>query len=138
MTMRIYEVKEEFLKRGVALTSARNIRIVSDVMDDGTHPFGLAPAELLGNALGSCLLINSQKIANKMRVNISNASVDLKVYWQENPPKVFKIEYVFHLNASGIPEEKLNKLLEYTLKYSTTYNTLKESVEIVGRFDVKR
>lgn len=132
--MKIFKVNEKLVEDGIALVDARNIRIISDVRDDGTHPYGFSPAEVIGNALGSCLLINSQRIAKKMRMNFSALSIDLQVYRQEEPPKVVRIEYTIHINTDG-SEEQLEKLFDYTAKYSTTYNTLKDSVEIVGKIE---
>ncbi|MCL4407034.1 MAG: OsmC family protein [Thermotogae bacterium] len=130
--MKIFKIKETLVEDGIALADARDLKIISDVRDDGTHPYGFSPAEIIGNALGSCLLINAQRIAKKMRMNFSDLSVDLQVYRQEDPPKVVKIEYTIHIKTDG-SEEQLEKLFDYTSKYSTTYNTLKDSVEIVGK-----
>ncbi len=132
--MKIFKVNEKLVEDGIALVDARNIRIISDVRDDGTHPYGFSPAEVIGNALGSCLLINSQRIAKKMRMNFSALSIDLQVYRQEEPPKVVRIEYTIHIKTDG-SEEQLEKLFDYMTKYSTTYNTLKDSVEIVGKIE---
>lgn len=132
--MKTFKINEKLVEDGVALVKARNIRIVSDVRDDGTHPYGLSPAEMIGNALGSCLLINSQRIAKKMRMNFSALSVDLQVYRQEKPPKIVRIEYTIYIKTDG-SEKQLEKLFDYTTKYSTTYNTLKDSVEIVGKIE---
>lgn len=130
--MKVFEIKETLVGNGIAITDARDIKVISDVRDDGTHPYGFSPAEIIGNALGSCLLINAQRIAKKMRMNFSDLNVDLQVYRQEEPPKVVKIEYVIHIKTDGT-DEQLEKLFDYTAKYSTTYNTLKDSVEIVGK-----
>lgn len=132
--MKIFKVNEKLIEDGIALADARNIKVISDVKDDGTHPYGFSPAEIIGNALGSCLLINAQRMAQKMKMNFSDLSVDLQVYRQEEPPKVVRIEYTIHIKTDG-SEEQLEKLFDYTAKYSTTYNTLKDSVEIVGKIE---
>jgi uncharacterized OsmC-like protein len=132
--MKVFKIKETLVEDGIALAGARDIKVLSDVRDDGTHPYGFSPAEIIGNALGSCLLINAQRIAKKMRMNFSDLSVDLQVYRQEEPPKVVRIEYVIHINTNGT-DEQLEKLFDYTAKYSTTYNTLKDSVEIAGKIE---
>ncbi len=41
---------------------------------------------------------------------------------------------IFKMKTDG-SEEQLEKLFDYTAKYSTTYNTLKDSVEIVGKIE---
>ncbi len=132
--MKIFKIEEKLVEDGIALANARGIKVISDVRDDGTHPYGFSPAEIVGNALGSCLLINAQRIAKKMRMNFSDLSIDLQVYRQEDPPKVVKIEYTIHIKTDG-SEEQLEKLFDYTSKYSTTYNTLKDSVEIIGKIE---
>ncbi len=133
--MRIYKVEEKLVQDGIAVTSARDIRILSDVKDDGIHTYGLSPAEIMGNALGSCLLINAQRISKKMRINFSHLSAELQIYWQKDPPKVSKIEYVLYIKTEA-SDDQLEKFFHYTLKYSTAYNTLKDSVELIG--NIKR
>ncbi|BBJ29035.1 OsmC family protein [Athalassotoga saccharophila] len=132
--MKTFKIKEDLVQDGIAIAQARDIKVISDVRDDGTHPYGFSPAEIIGNALGSCLLINAQRIAKKMRMNFSDLSIDLNVYRQEDIPKVVKIEYTIHIKTDG-SEEQLEKLFDYTSKYSTTYNTLKDSVEIFGKIE---
>ncbi len=133
--MEKYELEEKLIESGLALTKARGIKQLTYVMPEGKHTYGYSPAEIVMNSLSSCLLVNIQKISEKMRVKIGNVDVKITAYRRENPPKIVKMEYVVLINTC-VERQKIDRVLEYALKYSTVYNTLKDAMEITGSLKI--
>jgi uncharacterized OsmC-like protein len=130
--MQVYTLKEKLVGKGVALSEARGMKVFSDVIYDGPHEYGYTPAEIIMNGLASCILINTQNFATKMKVDFKDLKVIVTAYRQEKqPPSIAKMEYKLFVKTNA-PKEKFYKVLDYALKYSTVYNTLKNAVEITG------
>ena len=132
--MQKFELEQKLVHKGLALATARNKKVLSDVIYDGMHEYGYTPAEIMMNALASCITINTQKFADKMKVNYDDLKVKVTSYRQEEPPKIVKMEYEVHIKTDA-DKEKLDKLIQYAVKYSTVYNTLKDAIEINGKVE---
>ena len=132
--MMVFEVDEKLAGKWIAVSSARDVRVISDVGTEAKHPYGFSPAEMIGSALASCILINAQKMAPVLGIDFSSMEIKVKVYRDEGVPRITKLEYVF-LVGTEAHDEKLKALNERALKYSTTYNTLKDSVDISGTIE---
>ncbi|WP_036224479.1 OsmC family protein [Mesoaciditoga lauensis] len=133
--MEKYELEERLIEEGLALTSARGIKQLTDAVPMGEHVYGYSPAEIVMNSLASCLMVNIQKISKKMRLVIDGIDVKITAYRRSNPPKILKMEYLVSLQTN-VEREKIDRLMEYALKYSTVYNTLKDAVEITGKVEI--
>lgn len=133
--MEKYELEGRLIESGLALTTARGIKQLTDVIPNGKHIYGYSPAEIVMNSLASCLLVNIQKISQKMRIEINNVDVKITAYRRETPPKIMKMEYTVFITTSA-ERQKIDRILEYALKYSTVYNTLKEAVKITGSLEI--
>jgi putative redox protein len=130
--MQVFKLEERLVGKGVALAESRGMKVFSDVIYDGPHEYGYTPAEIIMNGLASCILINTQNFATKMKIDFKDLRVAITAYRQEKqPPTIVKMEYKLFIKTNA-PQEKVNKVLYYALKYSTVYNTLKNAVEITG------
>ncbi|WP_456398903.1 OsmC family protein [Mesoaciditoga sp.] len=132
--MEKYELEEKLIEEGLALTSARGIKQLTDAIPEGEHTYGYSPAEIVMNSLASCLMVNIQKFSKKMRLAIDGIDVKITGYRRSNPPKIIKMEYIVFLKTNA-EKQKIDRLMEYALKYSTVYNTLKDAVDITGKVE---
>lgn len=130
--MMTFEVKEKLIGDGIAVSEVRGIPILSDVGAKAAHPYGPSPAETIGNAFGSCVLINLQKLAEAHGIKFSGAEIKISIYRDETIPKIVELEYLLKIDTDA-EDSKLELLNDLALKYSTTYNTLKDSVQITGK-----
>ncbi|WP_129409755.1 OsmC family protein [Marinitoga lauensis] len=98
------------------------------------HKNAHTPVEMVIAALGSCVLINLQRILLEKNIEYSDISMELKGYRNPEIPKLVKIEYYIKVdgNLEGLNLEEIKNKAE---RKSTTYNTLKDSVEIVGKIE---
>lgn len=85
-------------------------------------------------ALGSCIMINLQRFLLDERIKYSDIEMDLKGYRDPEIPKLVKIEYSIKVDGN-LKEYDLEKLKLKIEKKSTTYNALKDSVEIIGKIE---
>lgn len=93
----------------------------------GDPTAGFNAAETLLAALGTCIITNLNSIADKMRVELNGATVDLAGYRREDPPALVRIDVTITLESPE-PEEKLRRLKELAIQYGTVTNTLAAGV----------
>ncbi len=86
-------------------------------------------AETLLSALGTCLLTNVETLAEKMRVEIEDARVEIEGVRRNVPPGIVRINYRLVLKSDA-PPEKLAKLHEKAFEWGTVTNTLTHGVPI--------
>ncbi len=125
-------IKTELVpEKSVALTHARDIETMISVNTEGKHETAHSPVEVIIGSLGSCLTINVQRFAKMMNLSLGKIEVSLKGYRDRSIPQLVKIEYILSVESDA-DEETLDKMKEFIENKSTTYNTLKNSVEISG------
>ncbi len=93
-------------------------------------------AETLLSALGTCLLTNVGTLAEKMRVDIEDARVEIEGVRRNVPPGIVRISYRLVLKSDA-PPEKLAKLHEKAFEWGTVTNTLTNGVPIESELVVE-
>lgn len=130
--MQEFMIKTEFVpEESVSRTHARDVTTAISVNTEGKHETALSPVEIVIGALGSCFTINVQRFAKIKDIAVGKIEVSLKGYRDQSIPQLVKIEYVLEIDAN-LDEKTVQKLKEFIETKSTTYNTLKNSVEISG------
>ncbi len=88
-------------------------------------------AETLLSALGTCLLTNVQTLAEKMRIGLEDARVEVEGTRRNVPPGLVEIRYTLYLKSDA-PPEKLRYLHEKAAAWGTVTNTLSRGVALKG------
>ena len=101
----------------------------------GSGEAGPNAAETLLSALGTCLLTNVQTLAEKMRIRLDAARVDIEATRRNVPPGLVEIHYTLHLKSDA-PPEKLQTLHDKAVAWGTVSNTLSRGVPIRGKVEV--
>jgi len=89
-------------------------------------------AETLLSALGTCLLTNVQTLAEKMRIALEDARVEIVATRRNVPPGLVEVRYTLHIKSDA-PPEKLQRLHEKAVEWGTVTNTLARGVPIEGK-----
>ena len=130
-----FKLKTKFLpEESVALHAARDLETKISVNPNRKHKYAHTPVEMVIAALGSCIMINLQRFLLDERIKYSDIEMDLKGYRDPEIPKLVKIEYSIKVDGN-LKEYDLEKLKLKIEKKSTTYNALKDSVEIIGKIE---
>ena len=93
-------------------------------------------AETLLSALGTCLLTNVETLAEKMKIDVEDARVEIQGVRRNVPPGIVKINYRLVLKSDA-PAEKLTKLHEKAFEWGTVTNTLTNGVPIESELVVE-
>ncbi len=94
-------------------------------------------AETLLSALGTCLLTNVQTLAEKMRIGLEEARVEIAATRRNVPPGLVEVHYTLHIKSSA-PPEKIQYLHEKAVEWGTVANTLAHGVPIEGKVEIHR
>ncbi len=94
-------------------------------------------AEVLLSALGTCLLTNVETLAEKMRIEIEEARVEIEGVRRNVPPGLIGISYRLILRSNA-PTEKLARLHEKAFEWGTVTNTLANGVPIDPKLLVEK
>ena len=103
----------------------------------GDPEAGFNAAETLMAALGACLMTNINSLAEKMRLRIDDAHIEIRAVRRSEPPALITLEYELIL-SSPEPEEKLEKLHQQAVKWGTVTNTLMDGVRPEGSLRIER
>ncbi|WP_279232190.1 OsmC family protein [Thermus albus] len=125
------EVRRQDAQR--ALAEARGFTLVLGARRADLEA-GVNPVETLLAALGSCLLTGIQFVAESSKVPLEGARVVLEASREDKPPRIAQIGFVLYLESSA-PDERLQRLFELTLKNSTLYQSLKDTIPIAGKWE---
>jgi putative redox protein len=117
-------VRREDAARAVAETRGHQITLN---IKKGDGAAGFNAAETLLAALGACLLTNVNSLAQKMRLQIDDARLEITGLRRNEPPGLIQIEYRLIL-ASPEPAEKLAELHALCVKWGTVTNTLSDGL----------
>ena len=88
------------------------------------------PAELLLVSIGGCYISKFQKIAEKMRINLSDLKLKIVGLKEEDFPRFLKIDVVVKAKAKNVDKDKLQRVFNLAEKYCTVTNTLKSTPEV--------
>ena len=94
-------------------------------------------AETLLSALGTCLLTNVQTLAEKMRIELKDARVEIEGVRRNVPPGLVEIRYTLYLESNA-PARKLQYLHEKAAEWGTVTNTLANGVPIEGKIEIRQ
>jgi len=84
---------------------------------DGARKNGFGPKALLLAGLAGCSGIDIVDILNKMRVDFSEFSIEVKAAQTEELPKVYKDIYILYKVKTNIEnEEKVRKAIDLSLE----------------------
>jgi len=89
----------------------------------GDGAAGFNAAETLLAALGTCILTNVNSLAQKMRLQVTNARIEFDASRRDEPAGLIQITYRLILESSE-PEAKLQELHDLSIKWGTVTNTL--------------
>ena len=92
-------------------------------------------AETLLSALGTCLLTNVQTLAEKMRITLEDARVEIVATRRNVPPGLVEVHYTLYIKSDA-PPEKLQYLHEKAVEWGTVTNTLARGVPIEGKVEI--
>ncbi|BBE31454.1 hypothetical protein OSSY52_15950 [Tepiditoga spiralis] len=120
-------------EESVSLHKARGLETKISVNTEGKHTHAHTPVETVIGALGSCLIINTQRFFKAKELNFKDIKMTLNGYRDPSIPKLVKIEYFMKIETNETIN--LDELKEFISKKSTTYRTLEDSVEIVGEIE---
>jgi uncharacterized OsmC-like protein len=130
-----FKLKTKFLpEESVALHLSRNLETKISVNPERKHKNAHTPVEMVIAALGSCLMINLQRFLLNEKIKYSDIEMELKGYRDPELPKLIKIEYSIKVDGN-LEKYDLEKVRSKIENKSTTYNTLKDSVEIIGKIE---
>ncbi|WGS64328.1 OsmC family protein [Marinitoga aeolica] len=133
-----FKLKTKFLpEESVALHIARDLETKISVNPDRKHKNAHTPVEMVIAALGSCVMINLQRFLLDEGVKYSDIDMELKGYRDPEIPKLVKIEYSIKVDGN-LKEYDLEEVKAKIEKSSTTYNTLKDAVEIIGKIEFSK
>lgn len=98
---------------------------------DGVVPEGPRPMELLAMGLGGCLVDNVVVILKKKRVPFIGVRMDIEADRAPESPKRFTaLRLRCVVEAEGLTQEALDKVLELAAKYCSAHATLTQGVPI--------
>jgi putative redox protein len=117
-----------------AKAQARGHMIILNVRK-GSGESGLNAAETLMAALGTCLLTNLNALAQKMRLQIDAARVEIDALRQEDPPLLTEMHYRLVIDSPNDPD-KLQELHELSVKWGTVTNTLINGITPQGELQL--
>lgn len=124
--LRVYRVQVRRENEMHAAASVRNHELRLGVRR-GDPTAGFNAVETLLAALGTCIITNINALADKMHLQVDEATVDLAGYRREDPPALVRIDVTITLESPE-PEDKLRRLKELAIQYGTVTNTLAAGV----------
>lgn len=130
MRVTIESVGAEVLFRAVGEGSGQTI-LVDVRHGDGVVPEGPRPMELLAMGLGGCLADNVVVILKKKRVPFTGVRMEIEADRAPESPKRFtavRIRCV--VQAEGLTQEALDRILELAAKYCSAHATLTHGAPI--------
>jgi uncharacterized OsmC-like protein len=105
-----------------AVAQARDHALTLNIKK-GDGAAGFNAAETLLAALGACILTNVNSLAQKMRLQVTNARIEFDAIRRDEPAGLIQITYRLILESSE-PEAKLQELHDLSIKWGTVTNTL--------------
>ncbi len=102
----------------------------------GDPEAGFNAAETLMAAFGACLMTNINSLAEKMRLQIDDARIEIRAGGSLRRTALIALEYELVL-TSPEPEEKLEKLHQQAVKWGTVANTLSHGITPRGTIRVE-
>lgn len=105
-----------------AVAQARDHALTLNIKK-GDGAAGFNAAETLLAALGTCILTNVNSLAQKMRLQVTNARIEFDAVRRDEPASLIHITYRLILESPE-PAEKLQDLHDLSIKWGTVTNTL--------------
>lgn len=131
-----YEVTVTRQDRAHAVAQTRGHSLTLNVKK-GDGAAGFNAAETLMAALGTCLLTNVNSLAEKMRLQINAARVEISAERSDKPAKLTRLAYRLVLESPE-PIEALEELHTLAVKWGTVTNTIHQGIAPQGELTILR
>lgn len=124
-----YSIKGNVDAHKEATFTSKQTTISFGIRDDQNHLPN--PVELLLGAFAACCLKNIERFSDTLKFGYEHAQIEVIGERQEKPTKLVAIAYTIQIKSE---DSHLNlKLLHKNIqKFSTIYNTLKETCSVSG------
>jgi putative redox protein len=132
--MQNYRIRVERIDPSHAQASVRHFELLLGAKR-GDPTAGFNPVETLLSALGDCLLMALDFVAELAKIPIAKAWIELEATRQDKPPVLTLIRYTLHL-ASEAPKERLDRLTGLAERNSTVFQTLSQALPIEGSWEI--
>ena len=121
---KLFDVKISKLNNDQVNIQAHWQNIIASI--NGTKPeAGIVAPELVLSAYWSCVVVNTQKAAKEMWINIENIDVELKAFKREEPLGFEDLKVIVKIKSDE-SKEKLNELIKIWTTNWTATNALLE------------
>ena len=125
-----YQIKAMVIAPGNAKAEANQSEIKFDATS-GRDDVLPNPAELLLTSLAACILKNVQRYSEILKIPYQSANLSLEGERNDKPPYMKSIRYLLEITTET-DEQKLNNWHKNILKFSTIYNTIKNTCDVQG------
>ncbi len=125
-----YQIKAMVIAPGNAKAEANQSEIKFDATS-GRDDVLPNPAELLLTSLAACILKNVQRYSEILKIPYQRANLSLEGERNDKPPYMKSIRYLLEITTET-DEQKLNNWHKNILKFSTIYNTIKNTCDVQG------
>ncbi len=130
------EVKVSWLGGKKSRVRVRDLSLVIDNPEDrgGTNE-GPRPTETLLASLGGCFAITLSRIAERMRIKVSNLELTLAGSVRRETHNIDSIDISVRIRADQTDPIRLGRLIKLAKEYCTVSNTLEKPTGIKVRLE---
>ena len=99
---------------------------------------GFRPYQLMVSSIAACTGGVMRKILEKKRMPAQSISIDVKevVRSQDDASRLMKIHYHITVQADGLTDDKMPKILELTDKNCSMYQSVAGCIDIEKTYDI--
>lgn len=105
--------------------------LIDSSREEGGEDRGPAPTEIFLASLGSCIMVNISRIAQKMKLDLKGVHMDVKGVKEYNghPSSFITLDVDISIKADSRDREKLERLIRLAEENCTVSNTLRNAVK---------
>jgi putative redox protein len=106
---------------------------------DAHVQWGCKPMDSLLLSLAGCMGIDTVMFLQKMKVELSDFSMDIMADRNPDPPQYFKaVEIVLHIAGENLNPKKVDRAVSLSHeKYCSVYNSLRDDMDVKVRYELE-